>query len=72
MLLADVLPSQRENFVSSSTCKCEQANRSDYPRRAAFVLLSLTQGITQAAKLGLAQEAFTPSLWVFLHVAAGV
>ena len=46
MFLADVLPSQREDFVSPRSRKCEQANRSDYPRGTALVFLSLAQGVT--------------------------
>ena len=46
MFLADVLPSQREDFVEPRTRKHEQANRSDYPRGTALVLLRLAQGVT--------------------------
>ena len=72
MFLADVLPSHREDFVSPSTRECEQANCSYHPWRAALLLLGLAQGITQAAKLGLAQKAFTPPLPILLHMTAGV
>ena len=47
MLLANVLPSQREDFVPTRACKCQQADRSDHPWRAGFFLLSFSQGVTQ-------------------------
>ena len=46
VFLADVLPAQREDFIEPRSRKGEQANRSDYPRGAALVLLSLAQGVT--------------------------
>ena len=41
VFLADVLPAQREDFISPRSGKCEQANRSDYPRGTALVLAPL-------------------------------
>ena len=46
VFLADVLPAQRQDFIAPRSRKCEQANRSDDPRGAAFVLLRLAQSVT--------------------------
>ena len=46
MFLADVLPSQCQDFVSTRTREGEEANCSYHPRRAVLVLICLAQGVT--------------------------
>jgi hypothetical protein len=46
MFLTDVLPSQRQDFVAPRSCKREQADCSDDPRRTTFVLFRLAQSVT--------------------------
>jgi hypothetical protein len=72
MLLVDLVPSQGKDFVSPSARKCEEANCSYHPWRAALFLLSLVQGIAQAAKFRLAKEAFAPPLPIFFDMTAGI
>ena len=72
MFLADVLPLQREDFISPRPCKRKKANCSDYPRRASLVLLRLAQGVTEPRQLRLAQETLMPTLAVLLNVPAGI
>jgi hypothetical protein len=54
VFLADVLPAQRQDFVSARPCKCEHANGSNCPRRGTLIALRLAQSVTESRQLSLA------------------